>query len=197
MIEVIAEHSVDTSLLNRSSKVLDLGCRYFGWSKAMLQYVDKVYCVDADDTIETYEPRFNFLNVAVSNESEKYVSFVKYGNGTGNYINEGEPFPIQSVISNVFCMNLKSVSKHFGVEFWDLIKFDIEGSETDILLNLKEPPATQITFETHQHTSKRKTDGQLQNMFNHLKQWYNFVHIDYSRKHGLSENYWDVLAILK
>lgn len=193
----VSEHTIEETLLNRDSKVLDLGCRYFGWSNAMLEYVDKVYCVDADNTVENYELQFDFLNAAVSFDSGKYVSFVKYGNGTGNYLYEGGSLPSEFELSNVFCMNLKEVSKHFEVPYWDLIKFDIEGSEFDILINLKEPPATQLTFELHQHTAKKKTEEQVQQLFKHLEQWYNLVHIDYSRKHGLSENYWDVLAVLK
>lgn len=198
MIKCIAEHSVDLSLLTRDSKVLDLGCRAFSFANAMLEYVDTVYCVDADSSVVSTDERIEVMNVAVTSEPrECAVEFIKYGNGTGNYVNRGEQLPSVCTKALVLSYTIEQISWLFQVPFWSLIKIDIEGMEYEILMNMKEPIATMLTFELHEHTQKKKGMEYINKMFLNLSQWYTFAHIDYSKKHGLCENYWDVLLTLK
>lgn len=194
-IQCIQEHSVDLSLLKRDSKVLDLGCRNFNWSNAMLEYIDRVYCVDADNDIHPPDAlRLSFLPAAVGVKAD-IAQFIKFGNGTGNFVHAGEALPAEHVKQDVFVWTIKDISEAFEIDYWDLIKFDIEGSETDILMNLTEPIADQLTVEMHQHTQKRKSIDYVNEMFDHLKTWYDIPYIDYSKKHGLCENWWDVLMV--
>lgn len=197
MVKEISEHSVDISLLNRWSKVLDLGSRNFGFAKALLEYVDTVCCVDADDSIISMDNHLPFLNVAIGNIDYSFQKFVKWGNGTGNFIYAGEPLPQEHMIQDVETWTLDLVSKFFDVEHWDLIKFDIEGSEYDVLMNLAGAPAKQITFELHEHTMKKRGSEFIGDMFKHLEQWYDFRVMTFETRHGAGYNYWDVLMIEK
>jgi hypothetical protein len=194
-LKCISEHTVDLSLITRESKVLDLGCRAFSWSKAMLEYVDEVYCLDADPDVKPPEDkRFKFINNAISTHHFENLLLSKSGNGTGNFIEEHNN---KRAVSGIYVTstNLETLTKYqFKVEGWDVIKFDVEGSEIPVLLALKEPPAKQLSIEFHLHTGS--TDLQVQSVFVHLEHiGYKKVFEDYSAKHGCGVNYWDVLFV--
>lgn len=196
-LQCIAEHTVDLSLINRDSKVLDLGCRSFSWSKAMLEYVDKIYCVDADPNIPMPSEQIRFLCAAVSDKDGEVVKYKVFGNGTGNHLDHGIiPKGSAHKYIEVKTSTLETISGTASVLFWDLIKMDIEGSEIPVLLSLTKPPAKQLSVEFHMHTGTTK--DKIHEVFSHLELLgYEKVFADYSRKHGLGENYWDVLFILK
>lgn len=192
-LKTIAEHTVDLSLLTRDSKVLDLGCHKFGWAKEMLQYVDKVNCVDADDEVKSSDERLPLLNVAVGDQPG-VAQYLKFGNGTGNFINYDKPLVGSFTVHDVFVWTIGGISKRFNIDYWDLIKFDVEGSEVPVIMSLTNAPAKQLSIEWHVHTGTPKRD--INHCFWHLKELgYNKVFEDYSRKHGLPENYWDTLFI--
>ena len=193
---IIAEHSVDLSLIKRDSKVLDLGCRYFGFANAMLEYIDEIYCVDADSSVKKTDERIKLIHVAVGNDV-KVSRFVKWGNGTGNYLEDNEQRPGDCQVELVQVWTLAKICKYFGIHEWDLIKIDIEGEEYDVLMGLTYSIATQISFEMHQHTQKKRPMEDIHKLFNHLSRWYEFKVVDYSEKHGCGKNYWDVLVVRK
>lgn len=193
---VIAEHSVDLSLLDRDSKVLDLGCRAFSFTNEILNYVDKVYCVEPDPSVTTTDERITLIHVAVGKEN-KLTRYVSFGNGTGNYIETNEPRPAECKVDYVPMWTLEKILRYFAVDEFDLIKMDVEGSEYDVLMSLVRPPAKQITFELHQHTPKKRTQEEIDRLFEKLSLWYEFKVIDKSEKHGCGENYWDVLIVRK
>lgn len=197
-LRTIAEHTVNLLLLNRDSKVLDLGCRSFAWSNAMLEYVDKVYCVDADNTVKSFDKRLPVLNAAISDVDDKPVLFIKFGNGTGNFVDRpGRVIPAKSKIQKAETATIATViNSAFGPGTIDLIKMDIEGEEISVLLSLKEPPAKQLSIEFHLHTGTKESE--VQKVFRHLEIiGYINAFQDYSEKHGCGLNYWDVLFILK
>lgn len=196
MIEVVAEHSVDLSLIKRDSKVLDLGCRYFGFANEMLNYVDEIYCVEPDKGVKTEDKRIHLASVAVGSEM-KMERYCKYGNGTGNFIYNDEPLPEWCEIVYVPVWTLPKINHYFGVYEWDLIKCDIEGEEWDVLMSLTHPVAKQISFEMHQHTGKKRPLEDIHRLFNKLSTWYDFKVVDESEKHGCGKNFWDVLIVKK
>lgn len=161
----------------------------------MLEYVDKIYCVDADSSVKTEDKRIELLNVGVGHRlgTEK---FIKFGNGTGNYFYNGEPLPEVHEAENVQVWTLEMINAWFGVYSWDLIKCDIEGAEVGLLMGLTKPPADQITFELHLHTPAGCRTN-VAKLLDHLKQWYEIKFIDYSEKHGCGLNVWDCLAVIK
>lgn len=195
-ISIIAEHSVNIFGLKRTSKVLDLGCRNFSFANAILHYVDEVFCVDPDPGVSTTDERFEVLNVAICAESG-YKDYVKFGNGTGNYIRDTEVIGKGQSMQKVQCMTLEAISNLFHVKKWELIKMDIEGSEYEVLMSLTQAPARQISVEFHQHTAKKKTPEQIQKLIFHLSQWYTIYNFNLTEAHGCGLNYWDVLLIEK
>lgn len=195
-VRTIAEHSVDLSLIHRQSKVLDLGCRNFSFANDILDYVDEVYCVDPDQSVNSNYEKVVVLNVAVTAESG-YKDYVKFGNGTGNYIRDTEVVGRGDSMQKVQCMTLDAISNLFHVKKWDLIKMDIEGSEYEVLMNLTQAPARQISVEFHQHTAKKKSAEYLQKLMMHLNQWYDIYNFNLTEAHGCGLNYWDVLLIEK
>jgi hypothetical protein len=197
-LRTIAEHTVDLSLINRDSKVLDLGCRAFTWSKAMLEYVDEVYCVDADPAFTANKPEgpgYKLFLGAVSDTGGKDLALYTSGNGTGNYVDSIDNIKPWDKWVPTKSFTLKEISGSCNIEMWDVIKFDIESSEVPVLLSLTEPPAKQLSIEFHMHTGT--TEETILKVFEHLKQWYDIVFVDKSEKHGCGMNYWDVLFIDK
>jgi FkbM family methyltransferase len=186
----ISGHSVDETLLKRDSKVLDLGCRDFEFTNGILKYVDTAYCVDADNSVNP-PGNVHFINAAVGN-SFSISHLIKYGDGIGNFIYAGEPLSDIHTTQAINVYPLAFFNQCFEVEKWDLIKFDIEGSEYDILMNLTYPPANQLTVELHEHTAKRRGEKFVQQLFKHLDQWYNRVVCVHN---GI--NYKDILFIQK
>jgi FkbM family methyltransferase len=198
-VVTIAEHSIDLSQINRSSKVLDLGCRAFTWSKAMLEYVDEVYCVDADPDIIRNKPSGNGYNLflgAVNDVGGLNMMLHRSGNGTGNYV-----IPYSSTVrragdySPIKSFTLKEISDCYKVEMWDVIKMDIESSEIPVLLSLTEPPAKQLSVEFHQHTGT--SFQKVNEVVNHLLSiGYGVVQHEATAQHGAGLNFWDSLFII-
>lgn len=190
-IVTVHEHSFKPSLLNRESKVLDVGCRDFQFAQWFIDNIGcKVTCIDADPTIK--DPKIKgvtFLNKAVTHSDKEKLRLFAFGNGSGSYTEEVFERPSE-------CKEYE-VETYRITPFWDLIKLDCEGAEYEILMNMTEPLAKQISVEFHEHTPAAKGQLYISKLFNHLWQWYD-IHGDVQEKrHGCGENYWDVLFILK
>lgn len=200
----VFEHTIDISTINADSIVIDLGCRSFGWSKAMLSYVKHVYCVDPDDSVQT-EDKINLplIRAAIVSKEMKEKNgsgignLVTFGNGTGNFILQDQCMnpPTHSVLKKVNLLTVEELILGFIPAPVELIKFDIEGSEIGILLSLQSPPARQLSVEFHMHTGT--SFETVQKVVGHLSKWYNIAQHEISRRHGLQPNFWDSLFILK
>lgn len=195
----IFEHTIDLSLIKRDSVVIDMGARDFGFANQMLQFVDKIYCVDADsDILNTVkDSRITFINAAVWPEGDIEVPFVKYGNGTGNYVWQlQKEHPKEHDLKAVKTITMEQILEIAGCELADVAKFDIEGSEVNVLLSLVKPPARQITVEMHMHTGT--TMAKVQEVVRHLESlgYYTFKH-ELTKQHGLPVNFWDSLFLLR
>lgn len=187
-IKVIAEHSIDLDLLS-GGICIDAGCRGFQFSEAMRDLGLSVAAFDLEDM--KAPEGIDFRKMAISN----YTGYGVYKDttdlqakhliGSGN----GKPVPVVS---------LNDVYKLIGSENVDVLKLDVEGEEFCIFMDEDfQPIPRQITFELHQHTQARRSQKEIDSLFNKLKTWYDFVHIDYSEKHGCGLNWWDVLIVKK
>lgn len=190
-IVTISEHSFDASLLHKTSKVLDCGCRGFEFSKWIAEKIGcRVVSVDADpEIINPIITNVEYIHAAVASGDETKVAYYAFGNGTGNYIANVCDQPAECDIHEVPAYRIKPL--------WDLIKMDIEGSEYDIFMDMEAPIATQVSVEFHEHTPAAKGDKFMQNLFDRMSVWYEIIGATKEKRHGLSENYWDVLFILK
>ncbi len=189
---IIDEHTFDETLLNANSKILDAGCRGFGFGKWIVENIGcEVTCIDGDPQIENPNiEKINYLNRIVTHDesNEKLILFV-YGNGTANFSEEVAQRPTDCIEYIVPTYKIKP--------FWDLIKLDIEGAEYDILRRMEGPLAKQISVEFHQHTGAKKSPEFMLELFNHVSQWYDIIGAVPEERHGCGMNYWDVLLKLR
>jgi hypothetical protein len=92
----LAEHTVDLDQLPESPIVLDVGCRWFDFSKAVLEARPKaeIIAMDPGPGIEDPQiPGVTFLNLALVADSQREMEYEDYFTGIGNFIREhGSPY---------------------------------------------------------------------------------------------------------
>lgn len=202
MITVIAEHSVDLSLLPEKANILDLGCRNFLFAMELTRQGHWVRTVDPDSAVlgghivaYTSYPQMIHSHFRVAITNENGLCRVNYSKDPQATTVTKAMIPLAGF--DVQMYTLKSFSEMVGVTFWDLIKFDIEGSEYEVITSLTEPPAKQLSIEFHLHT-KIYGDAQVKEMEDKLLSLGYFpVKHDKTSQHGLGLNYWDSCWILK
>lgn len=189
-IETIAEHSFVPSLFPYSgARVLDAGCRGFEFAKQLKPFRCKVWCIDADK-IEVDEMGMYDMLALSDFTGPGYL--VKSDDKQATRIQKQ---PITDYI--VPCTTLKSLSIYYAVDFWDLIKLDIEGSEYEVIMSLEKAPAKQLSIEFHLHTGVYG-QAEMTMMEDKLKALgYETVQHVFEPRHGCSSNYWDSLFVLK
>lgn len=186
-IKDCGEHSVDIALLPDFAKVLDIGCRGFLFKGHIIAHVPTaaVHCVDIDQLDcypEMYErcaiSDFDGMCGLIKTDDPQATKINKAGTGIDSY-------------------TLESYSKKVGVEFWDLIKIDTEGSEYEIIMGMLKPMAKQLSIEFHLFNSTY-TIFAMNAMENKLKELgYEAVKHEWTSQHGAGFNYWDSLFVLK
>lgn len=185
MITTIAEHSVDLDLLGAKARILDIGCRGMLFANHMRHLRHEVTAIDVD-----LLPGEDYTHCGIAgytghcsierNKDPQATKLVKRGRGEGR----------------IPCYTLEEFSRNAGVELWDLIKIDIEGSEYEVLISLTKPPARQLSIEFHLHTGIY-TMAEMETMEAQLvKLGYDFVSHHQSEQHCAGLNYWDSLFIL-
>lgn len=181
-IETIAEHSVAIDLLPEKAKILDLGCRGFIFTDEMRRRGHTVLAVDCDK----FE-RDDYFQIAISNKIGR-VGIKRTSDPQATTIMEG---------LEVMCMDLKMLMLTAQVEFFDLIKMDIEGSEREVIMSMDKPYAKQLSIEFHLHTGVYDQGGIMDMCAKLMTLGYKIVSHEMSAQHGLSPNYWSSLFILK
>lgn len=181
MITVVHEHSLDFSLLKEGANILDIGCRGFLFTDYMRELGYKVTPVDIDDFPGKVYYRLAITGqdgrVAVERNSDPQATRVKPGN-------------------ELLSMTLETFSNSVGIQMWDLIKIDVEGSEYEIIMGLKKAPAKQLSIEFHLHTgiyNVQAVTGMRQKLFS---LGYVAAQHELTEAHGCGKNYWDSLFIL-
>lgn len=183
MIEEICEHSIDVSMIQAGSCVLDVGCRGFGFSNALAALGAVVYPVDIDDL--------------GSDQSYTRCAITATEGLCGIQMTDDPQARHTIAGTTIVAHTIASFSKFAGVTRWAVIKLDCEGDEFGILSALTAPPADQITVEFHQHTARRRAQAELDSLFDHLRQWYAMPVCKFDSRHGVGFNYWDCLFTIK
>jgi hypothetical protein len=92
---------------------------------------------------------------------------------------------------------LETFSALNGVNMWDLIKIDVEGSEFNIIMGMTRPMAKQLSIEFHLHTGLY-SEFAMKLMEARLSVLgYEAVSHELTSQHGAGYNYWDSLWVLK
>lgn len=187
-IKTITEHSVCLDILPEKSKILDLGCRGFQFAKYFDGLGHEVYSVDMDNTVSAQLMDKNKYFTLAITDLDGYVGIQRSNDPQATKVKEGV---------DVKSMTLESFSKMVGIEFWDLIKMDIEGSEFNVIMSMTRPMAKQLSIEFHLHTDAYAQIG-MQLMERQLKNLgYESVSHKLTEQYGAGYNYWDSLFILK
>lgn len=192
MIEVIHEHSVDTSLLPDGANILDIGCRGFLFTNHFRNLGYSVVAVDIDVfTGEDYHCcaiSGGDFKVRVNRTNDPQATNIS------DLPSEESDLPLLN------CYSLKTFSEdkiHPPVLFWDLIKMDIEGSELSVIRSLEKAPAKQLSIEFHLHTGIYGMNEMKIMEDKLLSLGYFPVKHDCYEQHGAGKNYWDSLFILQ
>lgn len=187
MVEKIAEHYVDTSLLN-GGICIDVGCLGFEFSSEMKRRGLKVY---AFDLAEMLEPEgVHFIKAAVRPKSGR-IGIVKTADRQGWWVTEvSSSYPVEAIaLSKVY---------ELAGGIIDCLKIDAEGSEYQLLSdeNFK-PIPKQISVEFHMHCCRSIHDIYYEKCMENLLMHYKPVVHELTEAHGLGFNYWSSLFVRK
>lgn len=181
-IEVIAEHSVDMSLIKPGSMILDIGCRGFEFTDHFRKLGHCVFAVDIDNL-----DRKDYIQCAVGGMDGR-VGIEKSSDPQATRMREG---------NEVNCLTLQRMVAFTGCQLMALIKMDVEGAEYPAIMALTEAPAKQLSIEFHLHT-KVYNEFAVDGMVGKLKGLgYKVAQHKKTEAHGCGMNYWDSLFILK
>lgn len=194
MISIIAEHSIDISLLKEKSKILDLGCRGFAFVRYLEKLGHYVCPVDIDNL-----PDKSYLKCAIGGENKMVAIDLNESDHQATKIREAVENDEKEKLVQMFTVkmltDLINDQGRIHVKYWDVIKFDIEGAEYQAILAMKEPMGKQLSVEFHLHTGIYAMP-QVTEIVDHLKSLgYTAVQHEMSSQHGLPPNYWDSLFI--
>jgi len=183
MITPIAEHLVDLDILPAKAKILDIGARGFEFTNYFRQRDYYVIAVDIDTLTDG-----QYFHCAIS-DFDGLCGLVKS--------NDAQATKIDKIGTGIECYTLKSFSEMIGIQFWDLVKVDVEGSEYEIIMTLDEPPAKQLSIEFHLHTGIYQ-QHEVDLMIDKLRGLgYSVASHEYTEQHGMGFNFWSSLFILK
>ncbi len=200
--ELVEEHTiVDLPLC--SGKVLDVGCRHFDFTKAMVRKGYQVMCLEADKmVVPCDDPNIHFVHGALvpHYQNRSHKTLITFGNGTANHLTDiGGGRPVDRQERLVIGLSILEMCSLFNNVIWDVVKLDCEGSEYNVLLDWPGVVARQITVEFHEHTNANTQGSNIYTqIIEHLSQWYEVVQHNLFYRHGIgTSNYWDSLFVLK
>jgi len=199
-IQEICEHSIIPSLINQDGWVLDLGCVNFKFYNEVKNYTNNIICVDANPNIKDIPEGCNFINSAIiSNSDIKEITFFLYEDINSNsiYLNTMDHCPVKEEIK-VPCLTINEIMDIYGIKQFDLIKFDVEGAEYDILSNLDWTISKQYSIEFHDFRNFNKDVNFYDKFIGNIINYCDIIkHEKTHHLGGYGYNYWDSLFTLK
>ncbi len=214
MIKKLGTQSIDIDLLSHNGSVIDIGCGYnFGLTKELLDIGCKVIGVDPNTRITDIlkHPNFKFHQQAVvTNDSIKEIELLHYGLGTeaatvvqSQY--KGFPFDPIDEICRVPTITIKAIIRRYKLDQVDLIAFNAEGAEYELLKAIDGPITKQLSVSFHDFRNLNPyypdNERYYRELFETLTQWYDIAQHNLHKAPWVppqySVNYWDSLFVLK
>lgn len=196
----LASHTVDLDILPKAPMVLDVGCRDFDFTLAVLRRMPSAFIVALDPSPDVISSPFEtviFERLALVGKDRNMALLAMHSSGEGNFICEDPPWFAEAAA--VKCITLPQLMEKHGVKFWDLVKLDCEGSEFGILEHWPGPVARQVSIEFHDWTGPWEgyvAGDYYERLFAGPLKDYEIVQHELSRQ-GEGVGHWDTLIRLK
>lgn len=202
-MKTIFEHTFDETLLSDGGYVLDAGCGVDFWfSSYMTEIGMKVISLDPNPKIIKIPDGVIYENSAlVAFASDMCIMKTYLDTDAATIVDCSLDTMKNKVISstNVNAITIAQIMDRYGVEKFDLIKMDIEGSEYDILMNIDDINCSQISIEFHDFRNINpyypNNEKYYEALKEKLKDKYEFIDDLSPRPKWMDKRYyhWDVL----
>lgn len=146
-LQTLASHTVNLDLLPGAPRVLDVGCRNFDFTRAILKVRPRAEIVAMDPDRKIVAPDISqmmFIRAALVGDARNDAPYCSFSTGEANHLVWNGVIEPDSEVYRVPCYSVGS-----WVHDFDVVKLDCEGSEFGILENWPGPVATQISVEFH------------------------------------------------
>jgi FkbM family methyltransferase len=203
----ILEHTIEETIIDKNGWILDLGCVNFLFSNEMKKFCNNIICVDPNPNIINIPEGLFYENVAVViDENIDEIDYYIFNDIQGYsllHMNNDFIQPINSM--KIKTTTIKKIMKKYNIEKFELIKFDIEGSEYEILKNIDWGITKQISVEFHDFRNMNpnypNNEEYYRGIFENNKHKYNFIRHEITDHpgfpFGMGRNYWDSLFVEK
>lgn len=197
MEKVIKEHTFFDDTFKEEITVVDLGsCKGEFINELNDSYkIKKAILVEANPTnFKDLPKKENYIlyNRLVSNRKDQVIKFYEDPNSPYNGSNKFNYF--NGIEHNIKSITLEEIIEENNIEYIDILKIDIEGSEYDVLPNIDESTLSkigQITVEFHDFI-----DNDLKNFTDEIIKrmgFFGFSKISKPIKYMNNSNNYDVL----
>ncbi len=197
----LASHTIDETRVPERPVVLDVGCRNFDFTRAILAKWPgaKIVAMEPDPIVaDPCVEGVQFCQRALVHDDRADAGYASYSTGEGNFLTDLTAYYDAKMI-RVPCINIQKVMAFYDITHWDIVKLDCEGSEFDILQCWPGPIATQISVEFHDYSDKaRWNDAFYAKLFGEkLPQYAVLQHALTTLGPGPAYGHWDSVLALK
>lgn len=203
----LSEHSFEETLINKDGWVLDLGCINFSFATDIQKYCNNILCVDPNHNISNVPSGIIYERLAVTHIDDiEEQTFYIYNDKHGySLLHPQRDWCILERSETVKVTTIKKLMKKYNIDRFELIKFDIEGAEYEILKNLDWSISKQYSVEFHdfRFMNPYYPNNELyytelfKNMLEHCEVKKHIATDHPGFPDGLGRNYWDSLFISK
>jgi len=172
----------------------------------MKKYCNNIICVDPNPTINHIPDGVFYEKAALVWDDKKEVEYFIYNDINGySLLNPSKDWcQLQDKIV-IKSINFKDIMEKYNIEKFELIKFDIEGSEYEILQNMDWSISKQFSVEFHDFRFMNphypNNNKYYENLFDKIGDKFNVIKHDLTDHPGFPVgqglNYWDSLFVEK
>jgi len=147
----LSEHTIEETIIDKNGWVLDLGCINFTFANEIKRYCNNILCIDPNPNIKEIPDGIIYERMAVTHdETINEQSFYIYNDINGySLLNPSKDWCTLQEVITVPVSTIKSIMKKYNIDKFEIIKFDIEGSEYKILENIDWSISKQFSIEFH------------------------------------------------